>query len=704
MFEQLHPSLQHHIVNSLGWPGLRPLQEAAIAPLLAGEDALLLAPTAGGKTEAALFPLLSRVAEADWRGTSVLYLCPLRALLNNLDARVSSYAAWVGRTAGVRHGDTGQSRRRKLAVERPDVLLTTPESLESILVSSTLDPHVLLGDVRAVVIDEIHAFAGDDRGWHLLAVLERLERLAGHEIQRVGLSATVGNPEGLFEWLRAGRKRPGRVINPPADEAAPPELTLDYVGSLPNAAIVISKLGVGEKRLVFTDSRRTVEELATQLTENDVETYVSHSSLSADQRHRAESAFAEASNCVIVSTSTLELGIDVGNLDRVLQIGAPSSVASLLQRLGRTGRRPGTIRNMQLLAVDDLQLLRAAGLLLLWAEGYVEPIEAPPAPRHLAAQQALALALQERQISASAWPEWLGELALASPDEYCAVTQWLLETEHLSDDGGLLFIGNEADRKFGRRHFMELMTVFTSAPQMTVLHGRQEIGTVDPIALLTQVKGPRLLALAGRTWQVNAIDWSRRQVHAEPAEGGGKARWIGQSAPVSFAVADAMRRVLLGVDPTGVKLSQRAVAKLEDLRASMGVCVDADRTVIMRSGQDLRWWTWAGRRANATLWAALGAQDPSPVSTVDTYDEWSIPLDSALDVDSIRAALNGVRDAVNSGDGLPSVRPEDVQGLKFAELLPPGMAEATLAQRIGDGTGARARIEAPLVWRSSGPR
>lgn len=163
-------------------------------------------------------------------------------------------------------------------------------------------------------------------------------------------------------------------------------------------------------------------------------------------------------------------------------------------------------------------------------------------------------------------------------------------------------------------------------------------------------------------------------------------------------------RVLLGVDPAGVKLSQRAVAKLEDLRASMGVCVDADRTVIMCSGQDLRWWTWAGRRANATLWAALGAQDPSPVSTVDTYDEWSIPLDSALDVDSIRAALNGVRDAVNSGDGLPSVRPEDVQGLKFAELLPPGMAEATLAQRIGDGTGARARIEAPLVWRSSGPR
>ena len=178
---------------------------------------------------------------------------------------------------------------------------------------------------------------------------------------------------------------------------------------------------------MFADSRRTVEQLATQLGGREVETFVSHSSLSASERRRAETAFAEAGDCVVVSTSTLELGIDVGDLDRVLQVGASSTVASLLQRLGRAGRRPGTVRNMTLLSVDDNELLRGAGLSLLWSEGYVEPIVPPPSPHHLA----------------------------------------------------------------GRRHFMELMSVFTSDPQVTVLHGRGEIGTVDPIVLLTRVDVPR---------------------------------------------------------------------------------------------------------------------------------------------------------------------------------------------------------------------
>lgn len=127
-FDRLHPVVQHHVVNTLGWSVLRPLQDAAVAPVLAGADALLLAPTAGGKTEAALFPVLSRMAVEDWRGVSVLYVCPLRALLNNLEPRVQRYAGWLGRAAAVRHGDTGQAVRRRQAVERPDVLLTTRNS------------------------------------------------------------------------------------------------------------------------------------------------------------------------------------------------------------------------------------------------------------------------------------------------------------------------------------------------------------------------------------------------------------------------------------------------------------------------------------------------------------------------------------------------------------------------------------------------
>ncbi|WP_302185247.1 helicase-related protein, partial [Streptomyces sp. AC627_RSS907] len=187
----------------------------------------------------------------------------------------------------------------------------------------------------AVVVDEVHAFAGDDRGWHLLAVLERLERLTGRRIQRVGLSATVGNPDTLLTWLQGASPadRPGRVIAPAvtlpasADAASTTdvprpagEVELDYVGSLANAAKVISALHRGEKRLVFCDSRKQVEELGAALRARDVTVFLSHASLSTDERARSEQAFAEARDCVIVSTSTLELGIDVGDLDRVIQI------------------------------------------------------------------------------------------------------------------------------------------------------------------------------------------------------------------------------------------------------------------------------------------------------------------------------------------------------------------------------------------------
>jgi ATP-dependent Lhr-like helicase len=371
--DDLDPALLHHIVNTLGWKDLRPLQKAAIAPLTAGEDALLLAPTAGGKTEAACFPLLSRMHAQSWSGTSVLYVCPLKALLNNLLPRVETYTAWLGRTAALWHGDTPAGARRRILASRPDVLLTTPESLEAMLVSVNVDHASFFSGLRAVVVDEVHAFAGDDRGWHLLAVLERLQRVVDRSLQRVGLSATVGNPEALLTWLQGSGagQRPGRVVAPhlaeaqPMPASVPPgDIQLDYVGSLDNAATVISALHRGEKRLVFCESRRLVEELGAKLRAIGVTTFLSHASLSLDERRRAETAFAEARDCVIIATSTLELGIDVGDLDRVIQIDAPTSVASFLQRLGRTGRRPGTTRNCLFLTLDQGGLLAAAGLLL----------------------------------------------------------------------------------------------------------------------------------------------------------------------------------------------------------------------------------------------------------------------------------------------------------------------------------------------------
>ncbi|SOC53732.1 ATP-dependent helicase Lhr and Lhr-like helicase [Ornithinimicrobium cerasi] len=700
-FERLDPVVQHHVVNTLGWPSLRPLQEQAVGPVLSGDDALLLAPTAGGKTEAALFPLLSRMRSEQWEGLSVLYVCPLKALLNNLEPRVSGYAGWLGRRAQVRHGDTPQSVRRRQVRERPDILLTTPESLESMLVSRLVDPRQVFADVRTVVVDEVHAFAGDDRGWHLLAVLERLTALTGRPLQRIGLSATVGNAEQLLGWLQGSNKAaevPAIVVAPDAGAGVTPEVQLDYVGTIDNAATVIDALHHGEKRLVFADSRRTVETLAEGLRERHTETFVSHSSLSVDERRRAEQAFAEARDCVIVSTSTLELGIDVGDLDRVLQVGAPMTVASLLQRLGRTGRRSGTSRNMLFLEADDSDLLRAAGLLLLWSEGYVEPVTAPPAPRHILAQQLLGITLQHRQVGSGTWVSELGGLGLGSLEDAVAIEEWLLETGHLDRDGDMLFVGPEAERRYGVVHYRDLMAVFTADPEVQVFHGREQVGSVDPMLLLRKVTGPRLLTLAGRPWEVNYIDWKRRKAFVEPTKKGEAPRWQSMPQAQSWALADAIRRVLLGADPVGVRLTRRAVDRLGDLREEMADLVWPVGSVLAEDSARMRWWTWAGARANAVLVGALDRVAPDLLGDSIVYDNWQIGLRNDASAEWLSKALEVARTELGQDltGALPLVDERAIKQLKFSEMLPPDMAVATLAERAADRLHARIVSGAPL--------
>jgi hypothetical protein len=283
-------------------------------------------------------------------------------------------------------------------------------------------------------------------------------------IVRTGKNAGI-NTEFPMAATRASEARARRATSAPLRRSrwaaasslipkikVPADATI--TGNAP--ARVIATLHRGEKRLVVADSRRTVEKVTLGLRDLEVETFVSHSSLSVDARRQAETAFSQARNCVIVSTSTLELGIDVGDLDRVVQIGAPRTVAAVLQRLGRTGRRPGTERNMLFLSTDVAQFLRACGLLLLWSEGYVEPVTPPPTPLHVAAQQLLGLTLQERRIGANTWHEWFSGLGLATPVEWQAIAAWLVETGHLDSDQGMLFMGPEAERKYGGVHYRDL--------------------------------------------------------------------------------------------------------------------------------------------------------------------------------------------------------------------------------------------------------
>jgi ATP-dependent Lhr-like helicase len=696
----LHPVITHQVVNALGWKELRPLQDEAVSPILDGLDVLLLAPTAGGKTEAATFPLLTAMDTGRWDAPSVLYLAPLKALLNNLLPRLEDYAGWLGRRAAIWHGDVTTATRQRLLRQPPDILLTTPESLEAMLISTKVDPARIFAPVRAVIVDEVHAFGSDDRGWHLLAVLERIARLTGHPLQRIGLSATIGNPGELLAWLQgSGRDiRPSALVAPELPRSAgrrgaehghpapAGEVELDYVGSVSNAAHVIASLHRGEKRLVFCDSRQGVEELGAALRDEGVSVFLSHASLSADERRRSEQAFAEARDCVIVATSTLELGVDVGDLDRVIQVDCPATVAAFLQRIGRTGRRPGTTRNCLLLALSGGSLAWSAGLLHLWSQGYVESAKPPPEPRHIVAQQLLAVCLQRHRIGRRLWPaEWNGLPPF--DDSAGPIMTYLVENGFVDQDGELVFIGLAAEHAFGRRHFMGMTAAFTAPPQFTVISGRDEIGRTDPMLLTEQVEGPRLILLAGRSWKVNWVDWKRQRCFVEPAAGGGKAMWLaGGFTGASFALTRSVREVLLGTDPD-VLMTERARRVLADERDDERGTVHPAGTIIARDRDDVRWWTWAGLKANATLAATLSDLTDTEQRFTDTF----IRMRSDLTPEMWKSATADAAERLC----LPDVDDDAVTGLKFSEALPERLAVATLASRLADLPSAERVLAEP---------
>jgi ATP-dependent Lhr-like helicase len=683
-FERLNPALQHHIVNTLGWATLRPTQLEAIEPVLQGQNVLLLAPTAGGKTEAAIFPVLSRMLSERWDGLSVLYISPLRALANNLEPRLQHYAGLIGRSVGVWHGDIKQGNKRAILRQPPDVLLTTPESIEAMLISRQVEHRVLFSGLRAVIVDELHAFAGDDRGWHLLAIIERLERIASRKIQRIGLSATVGNPDSLLDWLSRGDG--GRVVG---QSGAPPggAVTLDHVGSLDNAAIVLSRLHRGEKRLVFCDSRSKVERLASGLRERGVRTFVSHSSLGLDERRLSEEAFATGDDCVIVATSTLELGIDVGDLDRVIQIDAPSTVSSFLQRMGRSGRRAGSARNCLFLATSESAFLQAAGIVRLWADGWVEPVVPPPEPLHLFAQQVMALILQERGLEANGWGPWIGRVFAGLDSRRTgAVLAYMLETSILAADGGILGMGSRGEAEIGRRNFMDLMAAFTTPLLLSVRFGPMEIGQVDPTSLQKGEGAATTLLLAGRNWQVTGVDWPRRQVTVEPSAENGRSRWMGGARSLGFSLCRAMEKVLVdGTVPA--RLSRRGEACLVSLCEAFAFCDGQSLPLVHDGREHMRWWTFAGGRANAMLAHILAA------SGITSQGHDDLGLRTKL------ADKNMIDDALANGQSATISIASNVnlaQELKFYQCMPTDLALTVLSERLSDRTGLEKTISRPL--------
>lgn len=657
-FEKLHPALQYHVVNSLGWNSLRPTQLQAIDPILSGVHCLLLAPTAGGKTEAAIIPVLSRMMTEAWPGVSVVYVCPIKALLNNLEQRLSHYAGLVGRRVAIWHGDVSQSQKGHALKDAPDILLTTPESLEGMLVSTRIDRKAWFANLRVVIADELHAFAADDRGWHMRGVLHRLQQYVPHEMQRLGLSATVSNPTELLDWFAPTGAR--KVVGS-ASVSTDADVTVDFVGSLTNAGTVIARLHRGSKRLVFCDSRSSAEQLTSMLRGQDVRAFLSHASLGHSERKLAETAFAEEKDCVIVATSTLELGIDVGDLDHVIQIDAPATVSSFLQRMGRTGRRSGAKRSCLFLCTNDDSLMLAMGICRLWGEAWVEAAYPPPEPWAIVAQQAMAATLER-----SEWPraELVSMLCGAFPESSAQgvtdVIGHMVESGHLVDADGVLQIGPTTEKQFGRAHYKDLLASFSGPQLLLGRFGNVEVGYIDP-TMLTGEKQDRLILLAGKSWRITDVDWKRQTVWLEPAKEGGKARWTGSGRTLSREIAQGILRALRQGAGERTVISKRAGVEIDEIMEGVpDAGINGALAITRNDSGATRLWTFDGTRANRTI-----ARQIQTLVEVRRIDAIGIDLKKPVDPSELSPDLFASEFGFTSDEVKELAKP-----IKFSECLP----------------------------------
>lgn len=608
---RLHPHLQHAIVHDLGWRSLRPVQEMAVDAILDGCNAVVLAPTAGGKTEASMFPVLSRILSEDLRPVSALYVCPIRALLNNQEERLRGYARMVGLDVFKWHGDVADSRKQRFKREPTHVLMTTPESLEVMMMSERTDARALFAGLSTIVIDEVHAFAADDRGAHLASLIERLVAITGTDIQRIGLSATVGNPRVIGEWLQGSSAREFRLVDPPK-VAVEREIRIERSASIEDAARSIGRLGRGKKSLVFVESRGKAESVAHALSGTGVEVFIHHSSVSRQDRALAEDQFARGQNTAIVCTSTMELGIDVGDLDQVIQVDAPATVASFLQRLGRTGRRAGTRARCTFFCLSGEALLQSVAIVRLAQRGWVEDVQPATHAIHVLAHQVMALSLQERGISrhrVMGWVEAAYPFASVRGERVKELIDTMVEREILYEADGLLSLGRRGEKLYGRKNFFELYAVFTAPPILRVMWGKDEVGHLQASFVTMHGEkaeaGPLCFRLAGRAWQVELADWSKGVLHVKPAEFGRVPSWLGAPGLLSRPVCAAMWEVLGQEGEEGAWLGAEASGELSQLRESYAGLVGEGEAPLEDQGEGVQWHTFAGGAVNRLLAAGL---------------------------------------------------------------------------------------------------
>ena len=639
IFDRYAPFVQDFIYRN-NWESLRAIQVAAADAIFNTDDNVLLsASTASGKTEAAFFPILTLFSEDMPRSVGAIYIGPLKALINDQFMRLNDLCAEANIPVWHWHGDVPQSHKNKMLKNPSGILQITPESLEALLLHKHSYIPKLFGDLRFIVIDEVHSLMRGDRGGQTLCLIERLSKLAGVNPRRIGLSATIGDLESTGKFLSSGTGRKTAIpkieakgikwrlsmehfyINGPQasqdkeENNSLPELDIATDKAPDNAdpgMAYIFEHTRGKKCLVFVNSREECEAVTTTLRQyceakNEPDRFlIHHGNLSASFRETAEAVMKDDSqNCTTVTTATLELGIDIGRLERAFQIDAPFMVSSFLQRMGRTGRRDMppemwfVMREEQpepralLPTTVPWKLLQGIALVQLYLEGrWVEPPKLDRLPYSLLYHQTMSTLASCGEMSPAALASRVLSLSYfhrISQDDFKLLLRHLLETEHLqrTEQGGLI-VGLSGERQINTFKFY---AVFKENEEYTVRWGSQELGTI----VMPPPVGEKI-ALAGHVWIVEEIDHKRRLVYCEQVKGKVPAYFGECPGDINTKVLERMRQVLRE-DKSYPYLMKNAVARLENARHTARNSGVADEPLICLGGDMWCLFPWLGSYA-----------------------------------------------------------------------------------------------------------
>jgi ATP-dependent Lhr-like helicase len=633
------------LAERLDWTELREVQERVYAAASAGRDVLVIAPTAGGKSEAALIPVMDDILKNGRPGVACLYLSPLKALINDQEERFSAFCVPASLSVMKWHGDVAKGDRSWKSGEPPHFLMITPESLEVLL-----QEPALLGDlkrVRTIIVDELHAFVESERGVHVKVLLDRMDHVAGRKIQRIGLSATTGNPDEVLAWLSDNRHEAELV----AVSAPPKEKQFLFIiepGEKERTDALV-RIVDGKKALVFVNSRRDAEQLMKSAAGRIRNLHIHHSSISPATRRHAEEAFSSQGGACIICTSTLELGIDIGDLDVVVQAGPPGSVSSFLQRMGRSGRR-GKAAYLAWVLESPCDLLFSVAIIESAIYKEVEHLVPPKRPYNVLLQQMFLYLHHHPRTSRRSLARALlshpvfGNMGRKVLDQ---LVDHLISTGYLTTDGEIMMPGTEAERVFGRSNWKDLYSVISGRGEYRAITPDGEvIGRLD--ARFVNSQDSREISLGGKTWSMIKCDEEHNIVVVVPSSGGQpRIFWTGSEggfSPLVCRRVQALRARGSSILPLGIRERDVLRAALEKIPEDSG---KGGLHVVEQAGtkgSDVVIWSLHGSRFNRVL--ALLLKDRLGNRVQARYNDFIIRITRAGKEgagDRIRSVLEGIR-------------------------------------------------------------